>query len=218
LDLTQRVSVFPARKVFAGIRIARCTPRAHCECGIADSKAYTNDTRMEPTFPPSFGAWPGRHDMNLRVLRRVLSPSIVDYTLSVPAVSVYERLDGEWRKLHVMGPLFVAAVRGSPDPLIVVLTTVNAEVPKNYTLAAPRASARLFVRETQLHVRVGPREVLFSADSADDAARLADGLEGFAPRCAAGAPAPAPGPPRTASQYANKDPTYQHLLRMLSRL
>jgi hypothetical protein len=110
--------------------------------------------------------------MNLKVLRRVLSPLVVDYTLAIPGVCVYERQEGEWHKLQVTGSLFVSAVQDSPDPLIFILTVVNAEDPHNYTLTVPRNLAEEFVDDAQVHIRIGPKQVMFSADSAVDAQKL----------------------------------------------
>jgi hypothetical protein len=163
--------------------------------------------------PPSFNTWSGKHAMNLKVLRSTLSPSVLDYTLSIPGVCVYERQDGIWQKLQVTGPLFLAAVQDSPDPVIFVLTIVNAENPRNYTLTIPRNSAEQFVDDAQVHIKIASKQVMFSADSAADAQKLICEIANFVPPTTA---TPVTQKAAGSPQYINKDPTYQHLLRMVS--
>jgi hypothetical protein len=164
----------------------------------------------EVAFPPSWEGLPDKKDTNLRVLKRVFSPAVLGYSLSIPAVSVYQYSSHEWHKLKINGPLFVLSLADSRCPVIFVMATTNFQNIRNFNISVPFGSAQAFVSGPQFHLKVGDRTLMFSTHSDADAAKLERAIATFSPsRVAAGE--------KMQPAEVAQDPTYRHLLRMLKR-
>jgi hypothetical protein len=162
------------------------------------------------SFPPSWDRLPDKKDMNLRVLKRIFSPAVLDYSLSIPAVSVCQHSNGQWHKLKINGPLFVLSLADSRCPVLFVMATTNFQSVQNFNISVPFGSAQAFVSGPQFHLKVGDRPLMFSTHSDADAAKLERAIATFSPgRVSAG--------DKTQPAEVTRDPTYRHLLRMLKR-
>jgi hypothetical protein len=161
-------------------------------------------------FPPSWDSLPDKKDMNLRVLKRIFSPAVLDYSLSIPAVSVYQNSNDEWHKLKISGPLFVLSLADSRCPVIFIMATTHFQNIQNFNISVPFGSAQAFVSGSQFHLKVGDRALMFSTHCEADAANLERAIATFSPgKAVAGE--------KMQPVEVTQDPTYRHLLRMLKR-
>jgi hypothetical protein len=152
--------------------------------------------------PPSFDSWEGKKAMNLRVLQHLFSPSVQDYTLSIPDSSVFVLVGEGWKKLQVSGPLFVLQLNEMQDPVVFVLNAGFERI-ENYHITVPLWATKIHVDAQKVYLKMdGTRMVMFATDSIQSALDLAMALQSFVP------------------MFGDKpafDPTYSHLMRVLAR-
>ena len=150
-----------------------------------------------------------REEINLRVIKRLFAretgdPSLTvsGYTLVVPQVSVY-RADGErWRRLQIMGPLFVLSLDGRDDPVLYLLNATCLENTTDFWVEFRKSIDRKWLKEgtNQLYLRVGAVDLMIATNSEADAQALAEALDAEA----------------KPKELPVRDPTIAHALRMMA--
>ena len=103
----------------------------------------------------TLGSFPTKKEYNLRVLKRVFSPHVMDYTVSFTESSVYSfsHLKNEWDKLQVFGALFILRLSGIENPFVFVLNRGSYIDPKDFHLEIP-PTAQIFINDTQIFIKL----------------------------------------------------------------
>ncbi|OHT05505.1 hypothetical protein TRFO_26780 [Tritrichomonas foetus] len=171
-------------------------------------------------FPIVFKDDEEKKATNLRVIRRILSDTVLDYDLVIPACSVYQAFKNEWQKLRIYGPLFVLSLSDFPQPLIFILNTTSFDNPENFRLMYDRETSSIRNDGAKVFIKIkennnnSTKQFCISADSPNDGHMLASCLlksqGGFSPFYRRAAPA-------DGSFDFTKDPTVRHLFKAFTK-
>lgn len=164
------------------------------------------------TFPMNFDDYPEKEALNLRVLRRVFSPNVIDYTLSISSSTIYHFLNNKWEKLQVTGPLFVLRLKGHNSPMILILNNTCFKNPKDYNISVSK-STQIAVEGQKVFLKFKDgRNVCVSTQNETDAKNLLDKLVHFV------SPDEELNLPiflHTQKFDHSADPTYLHLMKFI---
>lgn len=156
----------------------------------------------------NFSTFANRDEINMRVLKRVVSERIQKIELVVPEVSLYRNSESEneWERLLVSGPLFLLRLLENPNPFVFVMNNTCFQNTENFTKKIVVAKTTMKVIENKLYLKFEDDSMMaFSTKDATLIRQLYEGLQRF--------DAHEEKPPEIPDSVKS-DPTYQHIMRV----
>ena len=100
----------------------------------------------------TLGPFPTKKEINLRVLKKVFDPMVVDYTESFPECSVYS-FKQEWTKLQIRGALFIVKLSDKTNPYIFILNRCSYIDPQDFHLEL-QPSTQISVQGSSVYLKL----------------------------------------------------------------
>lgn len=159
-----------------------------------------------PSKVYNFSTFSSRDEINIRVLKRIVSERIENIELVVPQASVYRATGDSWERLQISGPLFLLRLVENPDPFIFVMNSTCFVNTENFTMKIVIQSTQMKVIDNKLYFRSEDGSVAIGAGDATLIRQLHQAIQTFGQHQVK--------EPEVAD-CVKQDPTYRHMMRVL---
>ena len=100
----------------------------------------------------TLGDFKTKKELNLRVLRKVFDPLVVDYTATFPECSVYS-FNKEWTKLQISGALFIVKLSDKTNPYLFILNRCSYIDPQDFHMELG-PSTQISVQDSSVYLKL----------------------------------------------------------------